>query len=114
MPSRTCASGVSDPGPRAQYASGIGGHAVEYVPTRWSTTHPWPRQLVERSTSTSENATVSRAQVIAAVQDAVAGAAWVEVLVASYVWGRAGAVMVHAAWRRSWTRRVSPVPWPGP
>lgn len=79
-------------GDGARYAMGTGSHAAEYVPERWSRKRwsaisPWwPDQLGERSCT--EMMWVSRAEVVQAVRDAVAGGAWAEALVASYVWGQ--------------------------
>ncbi|MGW5848799.1 8-oxoguanine DNA glycosylase OGG fold protein [Streptomyces sp. NPDC055254] len=72
----------------AQYATGAGAHAVKYVPQRWSGIEPWPDQFSERSQA--EAATVTRAQVVAVVREAVLDGRWSEALVASYVWGQGG------------------------
>lgn len=69
-----------------QYATGAGGHAVEYAPALWSGIEPWPDQLCERSHVGA--ATVSRAQVVAVARKAMKEGKWSEALVASYVWGQ--------------------------
>ncbi|MGW2016798.1 8-oxoguanine DNA glycosylase OGG fold protein [Streptomyces sp. NPDC001927] len=73
-------------GAGAHYATGVGAHAVEYVPALWSGIAPWPARLPDRSYA--EGAAISRAQVVAATRDAVKGGVWSEALVASYVWGQ--------------------------
>ncbi|MFF4257818.1 hypothetical protein ACFY1L_42190 [Streptomyces sp. NPDC001663] len=70
----------------AQYLPGVGSHAVEYVPARWSGIEPWPDRLSQRSQT--QVMKVSRAQVAAAVRAATEREAWAEALVASYVWGQ--------------------------
>jgi hypothetical protein len=56
------------------------------VPGHWSAISPWPTGLAERSRT--DIVTVSRAEVVAALQDAAAREDWAEALVASYVWGQ--------------------------
>ncbi|MEU1868478.1 hypothetical protein [Streptomyces gardneri] len=73
-------------GAGARYVTGVGAHAVEYVPARWSGILPWPDQLLEQSHTTS--AAISRAQVVAVAREAVKGGELSEALVASYVWGQ--------------------------
>ncbi|MFD3717574.1 hypothetical protein [Streptomyces sp. NPDC058674] len=70
----------------ARYRAGIGGHAVEYVPSRWSNVEPWPEQLAVRSHA--EAAMLSRAEVVAVARRAAEGGEWSALLVASYVWGQ--------------------------
>lgn len=63
-----------------------GAHTVRYIPARWAAITPWPPALAP--TCTGGEATVSRAQVTAAVADALPRQAYREALVASYVWGK--------------------------
>ncbi|UXY24970.1 hypothetical protein N8I84_41800 (plasmid) [Streptomyces cynarae] len=73
-------------GAGARYVSGVGGHAVEYVPAHWAGIEPWPGGLSERTRP--KVSVVSRAQVVAALRAAVERGEWSEALVASYVWGQ--------------------------
>ncbi|MGW3148863.1 8-oxoguanine DNA glycosylase OGG fold protein [Streptomyces sp. NPDC001177] len=73
-------------GAGARYATGVGGHAVEYAPMHWAGVEPWPGQFSERTQPMI--VVVSRAQVVAAVREAVERREWSEALVASYVWGQ--------------------------
>ncbi|OEJ28506.1 hypothetical protein AR457_32625 [Streptomyces agglomeratus] len=73
-------------GPGARYATGVGGHRVTYVPAHWSGVEPWPDQLSNRSYA--RTATVSRAQVVTVVREAVDRGEWPQALAASYVWGQ--------------------------
>ncbi|MEV0933003.1 hypothetical protein ACIBMX_29615 [Streptomyces phaeochromogenes] len=73
-------------GSGAQYVTGAGGHAVEYVPAQWSGVEPWPVELPERSRTGT--ARISRDQVAASTRRAAESSQWSEALVASYVWGQ--------------------------
>ncbi|WP_405957804.1 hypothetical protein [Streptomyces phaeochromogenes] len=73
-------------GSGAQYVTGAGGHAVEYVPAQWSGVEPWPVELPERSRTGT--ARISRDQVAASTRGAAERSQWSEALVASYVWGQ--------------------------
>ncbi|MEU9784102.1 hypothetical protein AB0H92_24555 [Streptomyces phaeochromogenes] len=73
-------------GSGAQYVTGAGGHAVEYVPAHWSGIEPWPVELPERSRTGT--ARISRDQVAASTHGATERSQWSEALVASYVWGQ--------------------------
>ncbi|MCF3132447.1 8-oxoguanine DNA glycosylase OGG fold protein [Streptomyces olivochromogenes] len=73
-------------GAGARYAAGVGGHAVEYTPMHWAGVEPWPDRFSELTQA--RTAMVSRAQVVAAVGEAVERREWSEALVASYVWGQ--------------------------
>ncbi|MGT2526915.1 8-oxoguanine DNA glycosylase OGG fold protein [Streptomyces nojiriensis] len=80
------AMGVWLAGRGAGYATGVGTHAVTYVPARWSEIEPWPGRLVDRSLT--EAVTISRDQVVAVAREAVEGGQWSLALTASYVWGQ--------------------------
>ncbi|MFK4107498.1 hypothetical protein [Streptomyces sp. NPDC002176] len=69
------------------YADGTpGAHTVRYTPGRWARIAPWPGALAP--TSVGDDAAVSRAEVAAAVGDALRREAFGEALVATYVWGK--------------------------
>ncbi|MFF0384333.1 hypothetical protein [Streptomyces sp. NPDC004286] len=69
------------------YADGTpGAHTVRYTPGRWARSAPWPSALAP--TSAGGDAAVSRAEVAAAVADALRREAFREALVATYVWGK--------------------------
>ncbi|GHF11927.1 hypothetical protein GCM10014715_79570 [Streptomyces spiralis] len=70
----------------APHVSGVGDHAVEYVPVKWAGIEPWPDQLSVQTQASV--AVISRAQVVAAARAAVERGDWHEALVASYVWGQ--------------------------
>ncbi|MFF6836898.1 hypothetical protein ACFY84_34675 [Streptomyces sp. NPDC012438] len=63
-----------------------GAHTIRYTPSRWAQITPWPKALAP--TSASGDAAVSRAQVAAAVVDALQREAFREALVGTYVWGK--------------------------
>ena len=85
-PTAVRALGLWLAGSGARYATGAGGHAVEYVPAHWSGVEPWPVELPERSRTAP--ARISRDQVVAATRGAAERSQWSEALVASYVWGQ--------------------------
>ncbi|MFD7879697.1 hypothetical protein ACFV5G_37380 [Streptomyces sp. NPDC059766] len=69
------------------YADGTpGAHTVRYTPSRWAQITPWPSTLA--LTCAGDDAAVSRAEVTAAVADALRREAFREALVATYVWGK--------------------------
>ncbi|WP_405914510.1 hypothetical protein [Streptomyces sp. NBC_00728] len=71
----------------AAYADGTpGAHTVRYTPGRWAQITPWPKVLAP--TSADGDAAVSRAEVAAAVADALRREAFREALVTIYVWGK--------------------------
>ncbi|MFB7043088.1 MULTISPECIES: hypothetical protein [unclassified Streptomyces] len=63
-----------------------GAHTVRYTPARWAGATPWPSRLAP-VTGTGD-AEVSRAEVAAAVADALEREAFREALIATYVWGK--------------------------
>ncbi|MER7812940.1 hypothetical protein [Streptomyces sp900116325] len=69
------------------YADGTpGAHTVRYTPGRWAQVSPWPAALAP--VGAGGDAAVSRAEVAAAVADALQREAFREALVATYVWGK--------------------------
>ncbi|MEU5341966.1 MULTISPECIES: hypothetical protein [unclassified Streptomyces] len=85
-PTAVRALGLWLAGSGARYATGAGGHDVEYAPARWTGIEPWPVGLPERSRTGT--ARISRDQVVAATRGAAERSEWSEALVASYVWGQ--------------------------
>ncbi|MEU9876056.1 hypothetical protein [Streptomyces phaeochromogenes] len=85
-PTAVRALGLWLAGSGAQYVTGAGGHAVEYVPAHWSGVESWPVEFPERSRTAT--ARISRDQVVASTLRAAERSEWSEVLVASYVWGQ--------------------------
>ncbi|MFF2937913.1 8-oxoguanine DNA glycosylase OGG fold protein [Streptomyces mirabilis] len=63
-----------------------GAHTVRYTPARWAQISPWPSALAP--VGAGGDAAVSRAEVAAAVADALQREAFREALVATYVWGK--------------------------
>ncbi|ANP51994.1 hypothetical protein J2Z21_008988 [Streptomyces griseochromogenes] len=63
-----------------------GAHTVRYTPGRWAQITPWPPTLAP--TCAGGDAAVSRAEVAAAVADALQRKAFREALIATYVWGK--------------------------
>ncbi|WTX68032.1 hypothetical protein OG788_46905 [Streptomyces sp. NBC_00647] len=63
-----------------------GSHTVRYTPARWAQISPWPAALAP--VAAEGDAAVSRAEVAAAVADALRREAFTEALVATYVWGK--------------------------
>lgn len=71
----------------ATYTDGTpGAHTVRYTPSRWAQIAPWPPGLARPSRT--GDAGVSRAEVTAAVADALRREAFREAFVATYVWGK--------------------------
>ena len=85
-PTAVRALGLWLAGSGAQYVTGAGGHAVEYVPAHWSGVEPWPVELPERTQTAT--ARISRDQVVASTRRAAERSEWSEALIASYVWGQ--------------------------
>ncbi|MEU2488818.1 MULTISPECIES: 8-oxoguanine DNA glycosylase OGG fold protein [Streptomyces] len=68
-----------------RYANGSGPHAIPYVPSTWMAVAPWPTTFADRAAAAS--ASVSRAEVVAAVRAAEQSESWAEAFVATQVWG---------------------------
>ncbi|MGW3404793.1 8-oxoguanine DNA glycosylase OGG fold protein [Streptomyces zhihengii] len=87
---RSLGQWLADPERGRQYAQGSGSHSVACTPSQWMAVAPWPRTFADRAAIAS--ASVSRAQVVAAVRCAARSESWAEAFVATQVWGygRAG------------------------
>ncbi|MFG3131897.1 8-oxoguanine DNA glycosylase OGG fold protein [Streptomyces tendae] len=76
---------LADPEHGRRYANGSGPHTILYVPAKWTTVTPWPTTFTDRIAA--ESASVSRAEVVAAVRAAERSGSWAEAFVATQVWG---------------------------
>ncbi|MFF0483594.1 hypothetical protein [Streptomyces sp. NPDC004435] len=76
---------LADPERGQGYANGTGTHSVRYRPSAWKAVAPWPGTFADRAAA--ESASVSRAEVMAAVRAAERSENWAEAFVATQVWG---------------------------
>ncbi|MFJ8014870.1 hypothetical protein [Streptomyces sp. NPDC096339] len=76
---------LADPERGGRYRQGSGAHRVPYSPSRWMAVAPWPNAFADRAAVGS--ASVTRAEVVAAVRAAVKSRSWAEAFVATQVWG---------------------------
>ncbi|OII67193.1 hypothetical protein [Streptomyces sp. CC77] len=76
---------LADPGRGQRYAKGSGPHSIPYTPSKWKAVAPWPSAFADRAAA--DTASVSRAEVVAAVRAAEQTESWAEAFVATQVWG---------------------------
>ncbi|MBK3625355.1 hypothetical protein JHN59_10935 [Streptomyces sp. MBT49] len=76
---------LADPERGQRYANGSGPHSIPYTPSTWMAVAPWPSSFADRAAAVS--ASVSRAEVVAAVRAAAQSEGWAEAFVATQVWG---------------------------
>ncbi|WP_338673589.1 hypothetical protein V1460_11160 [Streptomyces sp. SCSIO 30461] len=76
---------LADPERGQRYANGSGPHTIPYAPSTWMAVTPWPTTFADRAAA--DSASVSRAEVVAAVRAAEQSESWAEAFVATQVWG---------------------------
>ncbi|MEU1502758.1 hypothetical protein [Streptomyces sp. NPDC005732] len=76
---------LADPERGQRYANGCGPHSIPYTPSKWIVVAPWPGTFADRAAA--DSASVSRAEVVAAVRAAEQSESWTEAFVATQVWG---------------------------
>ncbi|WP_327191117.1 hypothetical protein [Streptomyces xinghaiensis] len=76
---------LADPERGQRYANGCDPHTIAYVPSTWMAVTPWPTTFADRTAV--DSASVSRAEVVAAVRAAEQSESWAEAFVATQVWG---------------------------
>lgn len=76
---------LADPERGQRYANGSGPHSIPYTPSKWIFVAPWPSTFADRTAA--DSASVSRAEVVAAVRAAEQSESWAEAFVATQVWG---------------------------
>ncbi|WP_408993448.1 hypothetical protein [Streptomyces sp. 1268] len=76
---------LADPERGRRYANGSGPHTIPYAPSTWMAVTPWPTTFADRAAA--DSASVSRAEVVAAVRAAEQSESWAEAFVATQVWG---------------------------
>lgn len=59
---------LADPERGQRYANGTGPHSIPYTPSKWMAVAPWPSTFADRTAA--DSASVSRAEVVAAVRAA--------------------------------------------
>ncbi|PPS90279.1 hypothetical protein BZZ08_00981 [Streptomyces sp. MH60] len=79
---------LADPERGRRYADGSGPHTILYAPAKWTAVTPWPITFADRAVD--ESASVSRAEVVAAVRAAERSESWAKAFVATQVWGYGG------------------------
>ncbi|MEU0196898.1 MULTISPECIES: hypothetical protein [unclassified Streptomyces] len=82
---KSLGSWLTDPERGRRYGNGSGAHTIPYSPPCWVAVGPWPRTFADRVAVAS--ASVSRADVVAAVRAAGESQSWAEAFVATQVWG---------------------------
>ncbi len=82
---KSLGSWLADPERGRRYSHGSGAHAIPYSPRGWMAVAPWPDTFADRAAVAS--ASVSRAEVVAAVRAAQRSRSWAEAFVATQVWG---------------------------
>ncbi|MEU3223550.1 hypothetical protein ABZ695_10380 [Streptomyces sp. NPDC006976] len=76
---------LADPERGRRYANGSGPHIISYVPSTWIDVAQWPTTFADRAATNT--ASVSRAEVVAAVRAAEQAESWAQAFVATQVWG---------------------------